>query len=277
MSEKCGQSYRFMVKNTETGSQIGLIPVLCKSWSCEVCRPKKADQVKAFIRKSFVDRKLWMLTFTYHHKGTALNAWKHLGSNLNNMLSYARKYNGKFNYVRMVEPHKDGSWPHIHMLVDSNIATSNFVRNVTNWGFGWNFHCKPIEPIRASNYICKYLTKSWPAGDADALRQATKTRIVSSSRGLGPIFKTKSDWSVIKLSNPSRGVQALLSASITDLKQEGATSIEVELISDGFIVNSDGFLSETFIASISSFYNKWHFDFADMAERRCVDNRPVLF
>lgn len=253
MRDSCGQSYRFMIKNKGTGSQIGLIPVLCKSWNCVTCRPKKAQQVKAFIRKSFTGKPAWMLTFTYFHKGTALNAWKKIGANMNNMLTYARKNSGLFNYVRVVEPHKDGSWPHVHMLVDKNIASTNFVKNVTNWGFGWNFHCVPIPPIKASNYISKYLTKSWPEGDAELHRQFTKTRIVSSSRALGPIFKTKSEWTVVKLSNPSRGVHALLNAAVTDLKKFGATEIEVELISDGFLITSDGNLSPGFVSTISDF------------------------
>jgi len=251
MSSECGQIYRFMVKNTETGSQVGLIPVLCKSWSCDKCRPQKASQVKAFIRKNFSEGDLWILTFTYYHKGTPLNAWKNIGKNLNNMLSYARKYSGTFNYLRMVEPHKDGLWPHIHMIVSKDIATANFVKLVTAWGFGWNFHCKPIEAFQASNYLSKYLTKKWPEGDAELLRQITRTRIVSSSRRLGPIFKTDSTWKVVKLSNPWRGVHFLLNAVVSDLKKEGATSIDVELPGEGFLIKSDGILSQSFVHAIS--------------------------
>lgn len=252
MKKDCGQSYRFMHKTTETGSQVGLIPVLCKSWSCNKCRPQKASQVKAFIRKHFSDGELWMLTFTYHHRGTAENAWKNIGKNLNNMLTYAHKYSGKFNYLRMVEPHKDGLWPHVHMIVDVNIATARFVKNVTSWGFGWNFHCKPIEAFQASNYLSKYLTKPWPPGQAELLRQITRTRIVSASRKLGPIFKTESSWKVVKLSNPWQGVHSLLSATVTDLRKEGATKIDVELLGDGFLIESDGILSRSFIEAISN-------------------------
>ncbi len=276
MKRKCGQTYRFMFKNTGTGSQVGLIPVLCKSWNCVVCRPKKAQQVKAFIRRSFAGKPTWMLTFTYSHKGTALNAWKNIGSNLNNMLTYARKDTGKFNYVRIVEPHKDGSWPHIHMLVDRNICSPSFVKLITKWGFGWNFHCVPIPPIKASNYISKYLTKSWPEGDAELLRQFTKTRIVSSSRSLGPIFKTKSDWTVVKLSNPSRGVHGLLNSSVVDLKKNGATQIEVEIISDGFIITSDGQMSPDFLSAISDYTVFEGSELSDVVEQfaRCDSGVP---
>lgn len=251
MTKECGQSYRFMHKVTETGSQVGLIPVSCKSWSCPKCRHIKADQVKAFIRKHFSSCKVWMLTFTYNRSSTALEAWKNMGENLNRMLTYARKYSGSFNYVRVVEPHKDGSWPHIHMLVDTPIATTTFVKNITNWGFGWNFHCKLMEGLQASNYMSKYLTKEWPSGDADLLRQIARTRIVSSSRKLGPIFKSTSDWSVVKLSNPSYGVQHLLNRLIQSFRRNGATKIDVELFSQGFLVTSDATLSPKFVRSIS--------------------------
>lgn len=251
MSKDCGKSYRFMQKSSETGSQIGLIPVLCKSWSCETCRPNKAGIVKAFIRKNFSDSPVWMLTFTYYRKGTSLNAWKGIGSNINNMLSYARKYSGKFNYIRIVEPHKDGSWPHVHMLVDTNIATPSFVKNVTNWGFGWNFHCKPMDGFKASNYLSKYLSKPWPKGDADLLRQFARTRIVSNSRALGPIFKSHSDWKVIKLTHPWRGVHQLLNTAVNDLKANGALIIDVEIIGDGFLITADAPLTLGFVRNVT--------------------------
>lgn len=251
MSESCGQSYRFMYKNTETGSQVGLIPVLCKSWSCVECRPKKASQVKGFIRKHFGDSELWMITLTFHHRGTALNAWKNIGKSLNRLLTYARKYTGKFNYVRIVEPHQDGSWPHVHMLVDKDIASVGFVKNIESWGFGWNFCCSPMDGIKASNYLSKYLTKPWPDGDADLLRQFARTRIVSSSRNLGPIFKTESSWKVVKLENPVRGVHQMANAVVIEMRKEGATTIEYECISEGFIIKSDATLSPGFVECLS--------------------------
>ena len=251
MSQGCGQNYRFMYKNEGTGSQVGLIPVLCKSWSCPVCKPKKAQQVKGFIRKHFGTAELWMITLTFYHRGTALNAWKGIGKSLNRLLTYARKYSEKFNYVRIVEPHKDGSWPHVHMLVDKDICSINFVKNVENWGFGWNMHCTPMDGIKGSNYLSKYLTKPWPEGDADLLRQIARTRIVSASRELGPIFKTETTWKVVKLANPSRGIQQLASSVVAEMRKNGATDINYECISEGFIIKSDGFLSPEFIECIS--------------------------
>lgn len=251
MNSKCGQTYLFMHKTTDKGSDVALIPLLCKSWSCKTCRPKKADQVKLFIRKNFTERKVWMLTFTYSHVGTALNAWKGIGKDLNRMLSFARKYTGKFNYVRVVEPHKDGSWPHVHMLVDKDICSVNFVKLVTEWGFGWNFHCEPMDGVKASNYMSKYLTKEWPEGDADLLRQLSKTRIVSSSRELGPIFKCVSDWKVVKLPNPWRQIPYMRDSVVTELHKESASTIEITPINEGFYIKSDAVMSSGFIEAIS--------------------------
>lgn len=251
MNNKCGQTYLFMHKTTKKGSDVALIPLLCKSWSCSICRPKKADQVKLFIRKNFSKRKVWMLTFTYNHRGTALNAWRGIGNNLNRMLSYARKYNEKFSYVRVVEPHKDGSWPHIHMLVDKDICSNQFVKMVTEWGFGWNFHCEPMDGAKASNYMAKYLTKEWPDGDADLLRQISKTRIVSSSRELGPIFAGGSDWKVVQLPNPWRQIPYLRKAVVSELHKQFAFEIVITPINEGFYLKSDAILSPLFFDSIS--------------------------
>ena len=260
MANPCGQMHLFMHKSTKSGSEIALIPVLCKSWTCPVCRPKKAEQVRHFIRKHFADQDLWMLTFTFFHRGTALNAWKSIGKKLNRMLSYARKYNGKFDYVRVVEPHKDGSWPHFHMLVTKNIASTRFVKLITNWGFGWNFHCKRMSAEQGANLMSKYLTKEWPTGDADLLRQFTKTRIVSCSRSLGAIFTNKPTWKLVKLSNPFSQIPYLRNAVFNELFKRKAGIIDVTPLPGGFYIVSDATLSPGFTAALS---DRFEWDLCD--------------
>jgi len=250
MSIKCGRVYRLMYKDDGVGSETALIPTLCKSWSCPTCRLKKAMEVRSFIRNNFASKKVWMITITFSHQGTPLGAWKSIGKNLNRMLCYARKYTGRFNYIRVVEPHKDGSWPHIHMLVDQNICSPAFVSLVTSWGFGWNFHCTVMDGVKASNYMSKYLTKPWPQGDGDLLRQMAKTRIVSASRALGPIFYIKPSWKIVEMSNPFRQIPFLETAVVQDLHEQGATMILVTPIADGFFIKADAVLSPNFIKSI---------------------------
>jgi hypothetical protein len=266
--KKCGTQYLLMQKVAASRSEVAFIPLLCKSWSCETCRPKKAEIVRAFIRKSFIGKKVWMMTFTFYHSGTALDAWKKIGSCVNRMLTYARLHCGAFDYIRVVEPHKDGSWPHVHLLSTVPFSDTTFVKLVTDWGFGWNFHCAPIDALKASNYVSKYLTKPWPEGDADLLRQISKTRIVSCSRSLGSIFSKPSNWKLIPLSNPFRQIPYLRTAVIAELTDQGATVIEVKTIAEGFHIKADASLSSEFVDFLS---DPFLFDSCDALHEAYLD------
>jgi len=249
-NSNCGKKFIFIKKRKGTRYVYAFLPATCKSWSCSTCRPVKADVVKDFIRTSFEEKPLWMLSITFFHSGTALEAWEAIGKNCNRMLTYARKYSGAFNYVRVVEPHKDGNWPHIHLLVDKPIAGTNFVKKVTDWGFGWNFHSKRMSAVAASNYVSKYLTKAWPDGDGDIYRIMTKTRIVTSSRVLGPIFKQHSSWELVEFDRPKEMLAFFRACMVNELHKNGASFVQVSPFGTGFICESDVSCSDMFLESI---------------------------
>jgi len=235
----CGKKFLFIRKKIGLSFVYSFLPALCKSWGCSFCRSKKSAVVRNFIERSFSGRQVWMLSLTYFHSGDPLDTWSTIGKTCNRLLTYARKYSGSFDYVRVIEPHADGCWPHVHILCSKPIATVEFVRRVTDWGFGWNFHSKPISADRAASYVSKYLTKSWPPGSAELNRVISGTRIVTASQSLGAIFATDHTWECINYDIKPADVHYFYSRIISLLKSAKCIYILSSAVDSGFHLISD--------------------------------------
>lgn len=199
----CGNHFMYLHKRVPVGHEYIFVPSRCKSWGCEHCRPLKAKIVRNYVKDNFDGDNIRMLTFTLFHSGNPEEAWRQIGDHWNRLRTNVAKQLGKFTYMRVVEPHKDGTWPHLHVLIKGAEKVYKLFEKCVKAGFGWNAHCQSIPPDKAALYVSKYLTKGWPAGQADALRVLSKTRIVSVSRDLPPIFTKKSSWDLISYSQPN--------------------------------------------------------------------------
>lgn len=248
----CGKKFLFLRKKIGKKHIYAWLPSYCKSWSCPDCRKVKANVVRDFIKEKFSGKPTWMLTFTFKHTGDALSTWKTLGKMCNRMLSFARKESGSFQYIRVVEPHKDGNWPHVHMLVTKPIASQKFVKQVTQWGFGWNFHSTRMSALSGARYISKYLSKPWPDGDGDLYRIISKTRVVSSSRDLGPIFKTSPSWTLVEYDRPEEQIPMIKQAIINELHERNALFVTLSPVGHGFICESDIDLPDAFLDEMTA-------------------------
>ena len=197
MSSVCYSSYLHLRK-VQQGIRTDLfVPARCKSWGCEYCRRVKANVVQNFIRKSFDSQQLYMLTFTDPHKGLALDAWKTLGDRWNLFRTWATKHYGKFQYVRVIEPHVKGGWPHMHVLLDVKMSSPEIRTMLKQWGFGFVFDITEMTAGVGAAYVSKYLTKEWPGELANTYRRQSGARIVQASQSLGPIFQHKSEWKMV--------------------------------------------------------------------------------
>lgn len=235
----CGSSFLYLTKKHDDRYLFAFVPARCKSWSCPTCRPIKAKIVRNYILDNFNTEPLFMLTLTFFHSGSVADCWLQLGSRWNRMRTYIAKKYGKFAYLRIVEPHKDGGWPHMHVLIKGHVMKTDVVEKITDWGFGWNMDCRRISVTCASCYLSGYLTKKWPDTAADILRVASKCRIVSVSRGMPAIFTVESEWDVVKYDSPSEHAKFMCNAIIKMLKDRKATVILSRPFSDGFIIESD--------------------------------------
>lgn len=235
----CGSTFLYIKRTINRKHLFAFVPSRCKSWSCPKCRPVKANIVREYILENFNSEPLFMLTLTFFHSGSPLETWKNLGSCWNRMRTYISKKYGRFDYLRIVEPHKLGGWPHMHILIKGHVTKVDVVKKIVSWGFGWNMECQRIPVKEAAKYISKYLTKEWPSADADVLRIATKTRIVSVSRGMPAIFTPASEWAVVRLSLPESHAEFMCNAIIQLLKDKGAILIISKPFADGFVIESD--------------------------------------
>lgn len=236
---KCSETYLYLRKKTVHGNLLAFVPSRCKSWSCPVCRPIKAKRVKQYIIDNFTREPIYMMTLTFYHSGKPLDCWLSLGQKWNRMRTYLAKKYGKFNYIRIVEPHKEGGWPHMHILVEGFQSLPKADDQITKWGFGWNYQCQRMPVKDAARYVAKYLTKEWPTTEADVHRVASKCRVVSVSRGMPPIFRVESDWDVVQYDEPSGNAHFLCNSIIHSLKSRGAGYISAKPFGGGFIIHSD--------------------------------------
>jgi len=194
---KCGHTHMTLQKTVGNRTHKTITTYQCKSWSCTACRKKKSLIVRKYIEKHFASKQLYMWTLTFDHKDTAEETWNLLGERWNRFRTYAKLMCGDFNYIRIVEPHKNGGYPHFHILIDKYLDISKATKHLVSQGFGWNCHCKRISTDGARGYVTKYLTKKWESDDAEYLRKKTNSRILSVGRATGAVFSRKSDWTLV--------------------------------------------------------------------------------
>lgn len=250
----CGSNFLYIKKYVNNKHLFAFVPSRCKSWSCPKCRPIKANIVRNYIKDNFQSENLYMLTLTFFHSGSPLETWKNLGSCWNRMRTYIAKRYGAFKYLRIVEPHRVGGWPHLHILIEGFVCDKEIVNLVTKWGFGWNMHNVRMSTDSAARYVSKYLTKDWPDASADVLRAASKCRIVSVSRGMPAIFTAKSEWSVVRYGSPSAHALFMCNAIIKLLKDKKCAYVLSRPFSEGFIIESDKDLEDSWLESFSDPY-----------------------
>lgn len=250
----CGKTFLYLYKKINGRSIFAFIPARCKSWSCNTCRAIKARIVREYIKANFTSNNLFMITLTFYHSGTALEAWENVGPCWNRMRTYITKRFGKFNYLRIVEPHKDGGWPHLHVLIDGYILDTEIIKRVTEWGFGWNFSCVRVHPDSVANYLSKYLTKPWPAGTAEFNRVASKCRIVSVSRGMPAIFTKESEWECVKYDCQSDHTLWTCNSLIKICQDLKADYILVKKLGEGFIIETSANLTPGLVEKFTDPY-----------------------
>ena len=235
---ECGKNYLFLQRRKNDKYLFAFVPSRCKSWSCETCRPIKSKIVRDYVQKNFRSKTLYMLTLTFYHSGTALEAWEKLGACWNRLRTYVAKIYGPFRYLRIVEPHKKGGWPHVHVLIDGCVVDRRILRKVTDWGFGWNAQVEPVSTEIAALYISKYLSKKWPDTQADLFRRASRCRIVSVSRGMPAIFTPKGEWEAVHYDLPNDRASFVCNVVIDILRSRDYRFIICRPFAGGFIIES---------------------------------------
>jgi hypothetical protein len=172
-------------------------PMSCKSWDCPSCRRKKAEDYRSRMNSIDDGRKLWFLTLTYFHNNSPLEAWRTYNVAWNRLRTHISKRYGSFDYIRVLESHKNSPYPHLHVILDAEMSHSFIGEAAVSAGFGYQIKYKPITADGCFAYIRKYLTKEWKNEEAWKLRKHCRCRIISFSRGLLSPARRKAGWTPV--------------------------------------------------------------------------------
>ena len=154
-----------------------VVPMLCKSWQCERCRPAKRMQWQDLIAAGNPNRHLVLTIrpsdFSSPEAALAamLDAWP-------KFLARIRRAYGPTAYVRVVELTKNG-FPHFHVLLRSAfLPRARLIKWWTSYGLGsylW------INPVAAGSHHARYITKYLHKGFGSLCARFPKKRMISKS------------------------------------------------------------------------------------------------
>jgi hypothetical protein len=192
LSQSCGKRYHLVKNIANSVSRFAVYTHRCKSWDCPGCRRRKAARVSAAIDRVFAGRSFYFLTITHDRSRSLEETWRETGTKWNELITYARKNNPKFSYIRILEPHKKEPYPHLHVLVSIDVFSKAFFLYSKTLGFGQQQQQTKISSERAKQYVTKYLGKAWPDNGGAEIRKMVRTRVLSTSRDFGALFFKKS-------------------------------------------------------------------------------------
>jgi hypothetical protein len=267
MSEKCGKiNIHLRSKQTNPDGSFSdiIMKAHCKSWSCPVCRKRKARWIEEQIHQHFADGDVYLLTLTYFQNRSKKDVWNSLGPSWNRLSTYIRKKFGKFKYIRIVEPHKS-NYPHLHIILNRYIDTKIAFKYLTSQGFGWNMSLKKITVKSARLYVAKYLSKVEWSQEAESFRVSSKCRIVSCSKGIIITPQSNNMFNCIHPNINDSSIVDYAKCIISDAYEEGCIALTVYCekgyIRINYTTDYNVELSIHFINAIPSFWEsllKYH-------------------
>ena len=170
----------------------------CKRWSCPVCGPKRARQLRhAIINAAQRNELRRFLTLTLDPRSCeASESVVYVRKCWNKLRTYLkRKYDESITFITVLELQKSG-YAHLHILVDRYIPQQWIQSSWQKIGGGLFVNIKFVDIHRIAAYLSKYLTK-------ELLLNQFKpgTRRFTTSRNIKLLEKAvKGAWSLIRRS-----------------------------------------------------------------------------
>ena len=190
----CKKFYCSVKQDTVGTTRYLTFPMQCKSWNCPDCRKQKAANYRERMTAFFDGRGLWLYTLTYFHNMTPAQAWGTYNESWNRLRTNLKKRYGSFNFVRVLESHKNSPYPHLHIIADVNIRPTDLGPAAIAAGFGYQLNTQKLTTDRARAYVTKYLTKEWTNAEGWNLRKNYRCRLISFSRGLLSPVRRSGEW-----------------------------------------------------------------------------------
>ncbi len=204
----CVKSTNFYLVNTKTGKEI---PLDCRTYSCPDCGPIKVWRLRKYLTKYFETWghiRFWTFTLQYPPDMSEEKHQKLLALAWHKFITYVRrtkslsKYQSKFSYVKVYEPHKRGNW-HLHVLINRYLSYDvlqpiwesccmQVLEREVHSGQCWVVGKR--NPRQSANYVCKYITKTIKTVFRNLRRYSTSHGI-----RLFPSKKSSGDWIIVNL------------------------------------------------------------------------------
>jgi len=174
---RCG-SGAVVGRHQETGAVL-IIPMRCKSWLCDRCRPSKAARAIDMVVRGDPDRFLTLTCNPNQHESPqdALTCMKAAWPRF---VRKMRKHFGSFEYSLVWELTKAG-WPHIHAAVRSGYLPQSAISKA--WREYSGSPVVYITTIKNAIHTAKYLAKYLYKDPANAIRLLGRSNLVQYSKG----------------------------------------------------------------------------------------------
>lgn len=153
----CGASVLVRVHD----GQVQVNPILCDTWACGLCGPKRAAWLKREVHKALFGYRLkyfWTLTVSTR-RCTAAESFKVITAAWNTLRTNLKRDYGPFSYIWVMEATQQG-YAHLHLLTSLDITQKELKRRWYH-ATGGSHQAKAdrMATDRASNYLTKYLAK----------------------------------------------------------------------------------------------------------------------
>lgn len=170
------KKFQAVVTTTDEHGNTLVTRTRCKQWTCAYCAQVNRKQWNARLI-DHINKKggLWgWFTLTAHSdKRGAFKSIKNLRDVWDKLIKRMKRKYGKFDYCRVYEPHKDGSY-HLHCIVgfhfddlvtrkgkdDKKVSYSKWLaKTAKSFGIGWYTHADNVESHHHGGYIASYISK----------------------------------------------------------------------------------------------------------------------
>jgi hypothetical protein len=214
-----------------TDKEVLVVRTRCKMWTCPYCAIHNQKMWRAriiehinnprpkwiFLRVGFgaitetASKKWTWFTLTAHSKKRGAASLANLRRAWDTLIKRAKRKYGKFDYVRVYERHKDGSY-HLHAIASFHFGDIKerkarvdgsrtkysvwLKKNATELKLGYYTHADDIQRNHAG-YIASYVTKYMTKLSDTAMSEFGRIRRIQASQGWAKWRKEKKyDWSI---------------------------------------------------------------------------------
>ena len=163
---------------SETGKAV-VIPLTCKSWACDRCRPRKARQWKAIAELGKPERFITLTCAPEQYK-TPAHAMLKMTKAWTKLVEEIRKEWGEMEFIKVWELTKDG-WPHLHILQRGCWIRQKWLSE--HWQKLGGGKIVDIRTVKNAKIAVKYIIKYLGKGFGVMCKQWPNKRLISKSRG----------------------------------------------------------------------------------------------